>query len=780
MKNSASPSTSTGSGARIASTGNNSHNNGHNKNNPYKEKTNLLSIQQNETDHFTDDGDYDYDYDNDYDYDHSTNGNSSSNNSNINTSTRTNSNHADEGRKQRVKQKMNLLTGLAALGGFLFGYDTGVISGAMPPIQRSFDLSKMQQETIVSCTVLFAFAASLYGSNMNAKHGRKYTILVSSFVFTTGSFVMCIAWNYHSLVFGRCVVGVGIGLASLTTPIYIAEVAQPSMRGTLVTINGLLICAGQFAAGMIDGLFASILPNNGWRFMLGLASVPSLIMFIGFYFFLPESPRWLVMNDRIDEARDVLMNVRDTDEEAIKELQEIEQVCSVMNGNSGGIQSGNRGGDGDNNGNDIHMDDEQQNLYDYDNDNQDLLFSIGSDDSADRDDDENKRSEENSSRNGNESGLQLNDMSNNATDSNNSNTYGTSNQTTRINNYNDTQASPPSFIQNVTTMMKHAPTRRALVLGCGMMVLQQLSGINTVMYYAASIYEMSGFEEQTAIWLSGFTALAQVTGVIISIRLIEKRGRRPLVLTSLFFVTLSLLGLGASFYFSRVSSEPISHPSIDPNNQCSFQPSLVWNGITSYCYDCSQMDGCGFCYGICAKGDMDGPFDENVCSVMVGSLNDYSVADGDITAEWNYDKCGHNQFGYMSVFFMVMYLLSFGIAMGPLPWTINSEIYPLEYRSLAVSLSTATNWVGNFVVSATFLTISSPSVLTSYGSFWLYGSVALAGLIWMYCVLPETKGMSLEQIEELFRRPGDDTNTSGLSASQKELLSRFTHTGGGH
>jgi hypothetical protein len=118
------------------------------------------------------------------------------------------------------------------------------------------------------------------------------------------------------------------------------------------------------------------------------------------------------------------------------------------------------------------------------------------------------------------------------------------------------------------------------------------------------------------------------------------------------------------------------------------------------------MDGCGFCYGICAKGDMDGPFDENVCSVMVGSLNDYSVADGDITAEWYYDKCGHNQFGYMSVFFMVMYLLSFGIAMGPLPWTINSEIYPLEYRSLAVSLSTVSIyiciywiWTGSFFMT---------------------------------------------------------------------------------
>lgn len=188
--------------------------------------------------------------------------------------------------------------------------------------------------------------------------------------------------------------------------------------------------------------------------------------------------------------------------------------------------------------------------------------------------------------------------------------------------------------------------------------------------------------EQAAIWLSGFTALAQVTGVLVSLHLIEKKGRRPLVLSSLFFVTLSLIGLGASFLLARTSSDPISQPSMDAENSCSYQKALVWNGVTSYCYDCTLIEGCGFCDGVCTGGDASGPFDASYCPWKDDDEN------GGDSKEWDFGSCNDNQYGSMSVFFMVLYLLSFGIAMGPLPWTINSEIYPLEYRSLAVSCST--------------------------------------------------------------------------------------------
>jgi len=573
---------------------------------------------------------------------------------------------------------------------------------------------------------------------MNKKYGRRFTILCASLVFTVGALQMGLAWSYASLVVGRIVVGVGIGLASLSTPIYLAEVAAPHMRGTLVTINGLLICFGQFSAGMVDGILDEVRPLDGWRGMLGLAALPSAIMFVGFLY-MPESPRWLVMEGRDMEALAVLKSVRESADEANEELQEIVNVCSMMAGNNEGAANSSSNGEA---------------FSDLD-----AAFDYGDDDN-----DDNLEMEYNP--------LSYSKSRINAA------TLPSSSSSSSLHSSDgpEESSSSSSFLGQVKQMVKHHPTRRALKLGCGIMVLQQLSGINTVMYYAASIYQMSGFDEQTAVWLSGFTALAQVAGVTIGIYFIERKGRRPLVLTSLFFVTLSLVGLGMCFYLGRVSSDPIHNPRIVPDDPCSYQPALVWNGITSYCVDCISIDGCGFCGGTCsAAGNGNGNgllFESN------NNSNNNTCTDD---SSWQYERCDEsNKFGYLSVFFMVAYLFSFGIAMGPLPWTINSEIYPLEFRSLAVSFSTATNWIGNFVVSATFLTISSPGVLTQYGAFWLYGIVALLGFLWLSMALPETKGLALEQIEDLFRRPGDKIPTSTLTAEQKEAMAAFTVSAGGH
>jgi hypothetical protein len=131
------------------------------------------------------------------------------------------------------------------------------------------------------------------------------------------------------------------------------------------------------------------------------------------------------------------------------------------------------------------------------------------------------------------------------------------------------------------------------------------------MYYAGSIYMAAEFDEKTSVWLSGFTALAQVLGVGTSIFLVDYTGRRTLVLTSLACVTVSLVGLGGSFYLARTTSQPIAHAI----GQCKSQPASVWDGVTKYCYDCASIEGCGFCGGLCVKGNATFPFDEEVCPV---------------------------------------------------------------------------------------------------------------------------------------------------------------------
>ncbi|GAA6097175.1 proton myo-inositol cotransporter [Tachysurus ichikawai] len=203
---------------------------------------------------------------------------------------------------------VRVLALLSALGGFLSGYDAGVVSGAMLLLKREQNITLPWHELLVSGTVAAAALSAFSGAFLNDVFGRRTCVLLASFAFFIGGIVMGSAPNKEAVLIGRLIVGIGIGISSMTVPVYIAESSPPQMRGQLVTINTLFITAGQFVASLIDGAF-SYVQHGGWRYMLGLSALPALVQFLGFLF-LPESPRWLIQKGLTQKARRVLSQIR--------------------------------------------------------------------------------------------------------------------------------------------------------------------------------------------------------------------------------------------------------------------------------------------------------------------------------------------------------------------------------------------------------------------------------------------------------------------------------------
>ncbi|KAH0713988.1 hypothetical protein KY290_006854 [Solanum tuberosum] len=197
----------------------------------------------------------------------------------------------------------------AGIGGLLFGYDTGVISGALLYIRDDFkSVAKHTwlQETIVSMAVAGAIFGAAFGGWFNDKYGRRKSILLADIVFFIGAIVMAVAPAPWVIIIGRVLVGLGVGMASMTSPLYISEASPARIRGALVSTNGLLITGGQFLSYLINLAFTRT--KGTWRWMLGVASIPALVQFV-LMLSLPESPRWLYRADKKDEARAILEKI---------------------------------------------------------------------------------------------------------------------------------------------------------------------------------------------------------------------------------------------------------------------------------------------------------------------------------------------------------------------------------------------------------------------------------------------------------------------------------------
>ncbi len=203
----------------------------------------------------------------------------------------------------------------------LFGYDTGVISGAILFIGEDLGLTPFLEGLVVSSLLLGAAAGAGSAGPLSDRLGRRNLILISAVIFSVGAIGAALAPSVGVLVVFRVVLGVAVGAAALIVPLYLSEIAPTEIRGAISSLNQLMIVVGILLAFVVNALLAD---SGAWRWMLGLALIPSLILLIGMYF-MPETPRWLVSRGREDDARDVLRQSR-SEEEAENEIREIKEV----------------------------------------------------------------------------------------------------------------------------------------------------------------------------------------------------------------------------------------------------------------------------------------------------------------------------------------------------------------------------------------------------------------------------------------------------------------------
>ena len=307
----------------------------------------------------------------------------------------------------------------------------------------------------------------------------------------------------------------------------------------------------------------------------------------------------------------------------------------------------------------------------------------------------------------------------------------------------DSSSQGTSYVEVLKKVFADPHLRKALIIGCLLQTIQQLTGINTVMYYAATIMQMSGVHDpETAVWLAAATAVLNFLVNFVGIYLVEKIGRRMLTLSSLAGVIFSLALLAIGFHVLHNTAPEMADNSLTSSgnysDECTIKPFKT-------CNECIECKTCGFCfnprnssdnYCYTVKGEVKG---EELKSTL-GSLCDLGT-NATRQVVWAENWCP-SPYSWFTLLGLCSYLLFFGPGLGPMPWTINSELFPLWARSVCYSVTTAFNWFFNLLVSLTFLTLTE--IITKPGAFWLYMGFGILGFFIFLFFLPETKGRSLE------------------------------------
>lgn len=333
-----------------------------------------------------------------------------------------------------VKPLVYLAAAISALGGMLFGYDIGVISGAILFIKKQFSLSSSMEEIVVSSVLLGSLVGAAAGGMLADRLGRRRLSIATAVVFCLGAAGAALAPDTAWLIIARVVAGVAIGVASFVSPLYISEIAPVAIRGKLVSINQVALTSGIVISYLIDYAFT---PSKDWRWMFALAVIPAAAFGIGL-FFIPDSPRWLAGRGHLDQAREVLKKIR-SPEQLESEVKEIQSSVSQQKGN--------------------------------------------------------------------------------------------------------------------WSELFNKLLRPAMVVGIGLAIAQQITGVNTVIYYAPTIFKFAGLSSASAAILASVgVGVINVVFTVVAMQLIDRVGRRPLLLISLAGMAFSLFVLGGAFLLPQFKS----------------------------------------------------------------------------------------------------------------------------------------------------------------------------------------------------------------------------------
>ncbi|MBL0801892.1 sugar porter family MFS transporter [Streptomyces albidoflavus] len=334
---------------------------------------------------------------------------------------------------KRAARKITLWAAAIALGGFLFGFDTGVISGALLFIREDFALSSLQQSSVVSVLLIGAVVGSMLSGKLADRIGRRRTLGLVGLVFLGGTAVVTFADGFLMLLTGRIVLGLSVGAASATVPVYLSEISPPAIRGRLLTLNQLMITVGILVAYLVNLAFSA---SEQWRAMFAVGAVPAALLVAATLWLLPESPQWLITHGRPEVAHRGITALigKDAADEIVSRAQR-------------------------------------------------------------------RAAEERAAR--------------------------------------EKSAGREKLL---------APdVRPALVIGLTLAAVQQLGGINTIIYYAPTIIEQTGLSSSNSILYSVCIGVINLVMTLVALRLVDRAGRRPMVLVSLALMAVSVFLLGLSF-----------------------------------------------------------------------------------------------------------------------------------------------------------------------------------------------------------------------------------------